>query len=464
MATETDPLLPRSNSNIVVPNESHTPESEPHEGHSPHAKLLKLLFVVAAASTCRGISMYSRWKDHMYMRDYSFSLWIEMPGVSVWMELWSTWASTIVCFTTIGWWGAFSDRRGRKPVLFISLLGTIVLDIIYAATVNTDGVSIGIIIEGLLGGFPTFIGVIHAYASDVSPDSLSRTLIFGAMQAVLFLFCRCGAYLGLLADVMSRGLHVGNLGYALSVPLALVNLAFIHYTLPESLVPQQPENSSFAQTSALKYIFSPFTTIARKGPSRGKVVLLAFSMFVYSWTSGFAVKMVAYTSFKGFFFVSAQMALARHSLYSQYRDIARHLPCPWLISQAYIRRLRKVRPPFGKISRPKFYPHRRLVLDRDPSIRSIGALPALYSLAASYFVALGRGSELGSLFGALSIWVAWGEFMSYAYLDDNTWNLNYRVEWTAFYLVVSLLLLVPDGPPIQSSEVSGEQNEEAGAV
>jgi hypothetical protein len=43
---------------------------------------------------------------------------------------------------------------------------------------------------------------------------------------------------------------------------------------------------------------------------------------------------------------------------------------------------------------------------------SVGALPALYSLAASYFIALGRGSELGALFGALSIWVSWGEYIS----------------------------------------------------
>jgi hypothetical protein len=43
---------------------------------------------------------------------------------------------------------------------------------------------------------------------------------------------------------------------------------------------------------------------------------------------------------------------------------------------------------------------------------SIGALPALYSLGASYFIALGRSAELGALFGALSIWVAWGELVS----------------------------------------------------
>jgi MFS family permease len=91
----------------------------------------------------------------------------------------------VVCFASIGWWSAFADRRGRKPVLFISLLGTVLLcvfvsswafftdfwsasDLILVAVARTsfrnDGVSIGLIVEGLLGGFPTFIGVVHACA------------------------------------------------------------------------------------------------------------------------------------------------------------------------------------------------------------------------------------------------------------------------------------------------------------
>ncbi|KAJ7145622.1 hypothetical protein C8R44DRAFT_755601 [Mycena epipterygia] len=93
---------------------------------------------------------------------------------------------------------------------------------------------------------------------------------------------------------------------------------------------------------------------------------------------------------------------------------------------------------------------------------SVGALPALYALGAAYFLALGRGAELGALFGALAIWVQLGEYVSYSNLDDNVWNLDYRLQWTAVFLVISLLLLVPDGPPASSEEVAvdADTNEE----
>jgi hypothetical protein len=44
------------------------------------------------------------------------------------------------------------------------------------------------------------------------------------------------------------------------------------------------------------------------------------------------------------------------------------------------------------------------------------AVPALYALGAAYFVALGRASEIGSLFGAMAIWGALAQFVSVRYL------------------------------------------------
>ncbi|KAJ7819436.1 hypothetical protein B0H13DRAFT_1921770, partial [Mycena leptocephala] len=74
---------------------------------------------------------------------------------------------------------------------------------------------------------------------------------------------------------------------------------------------------------------------------------------------------------------------------------------------------------------------------------SAGALPALYSLAASYFTGLGRGSELGLVFGALSMWVALGEYLSRQRVEP------YRgARMGGDVLVLTLLLLIPaDGPP-----------------
>ncbi|KAF8185352.1 hypothetical protein K438DRAFT_1055049 [Mycena galopus ATCC 62051] len=201
MATETDPLLPPSEpeAGTLLGDEHRTPESLQDSEHLARSKLVKLLFMVAVASTCRGTSMYSRYEYFKYFRpDVAFSEWVRMPGVLVGMELWSTWASAVVCFISVGWWSALADRRGRKPVLFVSLLGTAILDLIYMVVtrrfLGPDAISVGLIIEGLLGGYPTFIGVVHAYAADVSSSSLSRTVNFGGIQSISLIFFLCGTY------------------------------------------------------------------------------------------------------------------------------------------------------------------------------------------------------------------------------------------------------------------------------
>ncbi|KAJ7930571.1 hypothetical protein B0H13DRAFT_1961785 [Mycena leptocephala] len=473
---ETDQLLPRPDSSAPPSNEDHLIQ---RENHSPHSKLLKLLFVVAIASTCRGVYMYSRCDYQQRFRDSRFSLWVEMPGgASVKMEMWTTFASAVISFISVGWWSAFGDRRGRKPVLFISLLGSVILDLAYLAFAKTplheDGVSIGLIIEGLLGGYPTFIGVVHAYASDVSPSSLSRTAIFGLIQAVSFIFFRCGIYLFMPLD------HVGGkLGRAITVPLACANLAYIYYALPESLTPPT-EHLRAGPKPVVKYIMAPFSTLMRKGPSRRKVVLLACSIFMYSWTLGFGVKMVAYTSFNGYFSVLPRwLLLIIPSVINLITWLCILPALASLVKRTYGDSEKSGRLLAKSVAQNSILIAALCVLGiqifggpRSSLLYgiffflypfSVGALPALYSLAASYFIALGRGSELGALFGALSIWVSWGEYISYYNLNDSIWDLYYRLEWTSFFLVVALFLLVPDGPPTQFTEMAVDQGQE-GAV
>jgi hypothetical protein len=79
-------------------------------------------------------------------------------------------ASFVVSFVSIGWWSAFGDRRGRRPVLFASVLGAMLLDLTYliVRTIGPlrrnphDSLSLGIIIQNLLGGFAAYNGAIHA--------------------------------------------------------------------------------------------------------------------------------------------------------------------------------------------------------------------------------------------------------------------------------------------------------------
>lgn len=120
----------------------------------------------------------------------------------------------LISFASVGWWSSFGDRRGRKYVLLIAVLGAMLRsvasclwcrmfisapsDSIYLAVAQTkfqdDGVSIALIVNGILGGFATFNGVAYAYVarpisktfiwnscryvSDVSTSSLSRFFTF----------------------------------------------------------------------------------------------------------------------------------------------------------------------------------------------------------------------------------------------------------------------------------------------
>jgi hypothetical protein len=95
--------------------------------------------------------------------------------------------SFVVSFISVGWWSELGDRKGRKIVLLFSILGAVVVcvifdrdslakltpfsDLFYLLAANTspsqddarDMMSLGLIIEGLLGGFATYNGAVHAY-------------------------------------------------------------------------------------------------------------------------------------------------------------------------------------------------------------------------------------------------------------------------------------------------------------
>ncbi|KAJ7749620.1 hypothetical protein B0H16DRAFT_1550907 [Mycena metata] len=471
--TETEPLLARSDP--IPPNE--------REEDSP--KLPKLLSVVAVASICRGISMYSRYESFRYSPQAWHTAWVAFPGLTIDMELWSTWASLVVSFASVGWWSAFSDRRGRKPVLFVSLLGPVVLDFIFLtiakSSLHDDAISVGLIIEGLLGGFPTFAAVIHAYASDLSLSMLSRTVMFGTIQAAMFIFFIVGGYFGVLADRASDLLglrHGQNLAFSLGIILASANLTYVYSALPESFAPPTIEDPPVppAANSTLKYIFAPFSTFLRKGPSRRQIFFLATSTFFYSWTLALGPRLVKSTADAGFFsflprwlliiipniaalltwlcVIPAFASLVKRTYgdtETSDRLLAKSLAQNSILLAALCTLGILI---FGGVRSSPLY---ALFFSLYPL--TAGALPALYALAASYWVALDRSAELGALFGALSIWVSWGEYMSYSTFNWSyiTWGL----QWSSFFLIVSLLFLVPDGPPRRAGALVVDQTDDA---
>ncbi|KAJ6455217.1 hypothetical protein C8R45DRAFT_596557 [Mycena sanguinolenta] len=133
--------------------------------------------------------------------------------------MWAMAVSILVSFIGVGWWSALGDRRGRKCILLISISRAVPRDLICLAVAQTEfqehGVAMAPVVDGLLGGFATFTGVTHAYASfeqqqfqrqisfsdtDVSASPIFRTLNFCLLHAVAFVSFRLGAILGYVGE------------------------------------------------------------------------------------------------------------------------------------------------------------------------------------------------------------------------------------------------------------------------
>lgn len=91
----------------------------------------------------------------------------------------------ILSAATSGFWGALSDRRGRKPIFLVALFGMILMDIVFLMAVKMHShlpggyyfLLLGPALDGLLGGYSTASSTINAYISDCT-DPGSRARIF----------------------------------------------------------------------------------------------------------------------------------------------------------------------------------------------------------------------------------------------------------------------------------------------
>lgn len=88
--------------------------------------------------------------------------------------------------------GAVSDRYGRRPVLLISLLGSVIGYTIFGIGGAIWILFLGRVIEGLTGGD---ISTIFAYFADITPEN-QRTKIFGWVSAVVGIGTAFGPTLG----------------------------------------------------------------------------------------------------------------------------------------------------------------------------------------------------------------------------------------------------------------------------
>jgi DHA1 family tetracycline resistance protein-like MFS transporter len=144
-------------------------------------------------------------------------------------------------------WGHYSDRIGRKPVLIISIFGTVIGYLIMGLTRSVTIMMVARMIDGAAGGN---ISVVQASLSDIStPEERSSIMgkVIGAAYGIGFIL---GPALG--------GWLSYHYGFAspmlITAGLAAVNLLLILFFLPETLRKKEKETTSTSLLMLLKHV------------------------------------------------------------------------------------------------------------------------------------------------------------------------------------------------------------------
>ncbi len=154
--------------------------------------------------------------------------------------------------------GRLSDRYGRRPVLFLSLLGTSLGFLIMGLATTVWMLFVGRIIDGITGGN---ISTAQAYIADITtPENRAKGMgIVGAAFGLGFIF---GPAIG---GILSRwGIHVP---FLFAAGLAFSNAILLYFVLPETVTPDHPARASAAQ--------GRWTQLARSLKQSRLVVILA---------------------------------------------------------------------------------------------------------------------------------------------------------------------------------------------
>jgi MFS family permease len=123
--------------------------------------------------------------------------------------------------------GKLSDRFGRKPLLIISLAGTVIANFMAGTASSAAILFFARFLDGITGGN---VSVAQAIISDITPPE-QRAKAFGLFGAITF---GLGFIIGPILSLISQRVSLGA-GFLTSSAIALIALTLTITALPETL-------------------------------------------------------------------------------------------------------------------------------------------------------------------------------------------------------------------------------------
>lgn len=143
-------------------------------------------------------------------------------------------------------WGRVSDRVGRRPVLLITIAGSMIGSLILGLAGSIVGLFVGRIVDGASGAS---VGVARAVAADVAEPS-ERPRLMGLLGAAFGLGFVIGPVIGAISVVAGP-----SVPYFVAAGLSLVNLILGVIRLPETRKSGAPDTAARIRPVGLVMVF-----------------------------------------------------------------------------------------------------------------------------------------------------------------------------------------------------------------
>jgi MFS transporter, DHA1 family, tetracycline resistance protein len=182
-------------------------------------------------------------------------------------------------FVCASFWGGISDRKGRRPVMLLSIAITFFANLLLAVALNAPVLFLA---RALAGIGSANISVAQAYMADISsPEERTKNMgVIGAMFG-----------LGFIAGPPIGGWlkHLSGEGTALWVGLGaaalnLVNLLSAYWFLQESNTNRQPVTGA--------YSFNPFKPILKWMGQSGRPVINRLMLLFFLYVAAFSMMQI----------------------------------------------------------------------------------------------------------------------------------------------------------------------------